>query len=168
MPIYFAKAYLTQKGRLIEPNETLTLTADQADRLGSKVEAVTKDNLSKKTLDQLKEIARTNNVAGFSTLNKDNLIAKLTGKAAPAATTTAQSTAKSAASATAQTAANSKAAQATSNAKAAVATTADQPTSAVKATDQKAAAPADTAKAAMASTTAQPAAKAAANTAKKA
>lgn len=79
MPIYFAKSYLTQKGRLIEPNATLTLTAEQAERLGSKVEAVTKENLSNKTLDQLKDIARVNNVAGFSTLNKDDLIAKLTG-----------------------------------------------------------------------------------------
>lgn len=84
MPLYFAKAYLVDQGKIVKPDETITLEKVQADKLGDKAKAATVAELSKFKLTDLLAIAKSGNVQGYSTLNKEQLVAKLTGTEAPA------------------------------------------------------------------------------------
>lgn len=85
MGLYFAKGYLVDHGKIVKPNEILTLEKTQADKLGEKVKAATVTDLSKFKLADLQAIAKAGNVQGYSTLNKDQLVAKLTGTEVPKA-----------------------------------------------------------------------------------
>lgn len=79
MALYVSNAYLVDQGKIVKPNETLTLAKDQADKLGKKVKPATVADLSKLKLADLQAIAKGDNVQGYSTLNKDQLVAKLAG-----------------------------------------------------------------------------------------
>jgi hypothetical protein len=83
LALYFAKAYLVDSGKIVKPDETITLEKAQADKLGDKVKAATVTDLSKFKLADLQAIAKDSNVQGYSTLNKDQLVAKLTGTEVP-------------------------------------------------------------------------------------
>ncbi|WP_037563079.1 hypothetical protein [Sporolactobacillus terrae] len=83
MPLYFAKGYLVDHGKIVKPDETLTLEKAQADKLGDKVKAATVDDLSRLKLTDLQAIAKDGSVA-YSGLSKDQLVAKLTGTEASA------------------------------------------------------------------------------------
>ncbi|MDF2909503.1 MAG: hypothetical protein K0Q56_383 [Sporolactobacillus laevolacticus] len=83
MALYFSNAYLVDQGKLVKPGETIFLEKVQADKLGEKVKAATVADLSKFKLADLQAIAKDSNVQGYSTLNKDQLVAKLTGTEVP-------------------------------------------------------------------------------------
>jgi hypothetical protein len=83
LALYFAKAYLVDHGKIVKPDETLTLEKVQADKLGEKVKTATVADLSKFKLTDLQAIAKAGNVQGYSALNKDQLVAKLTGTEVP-------------------------------------------------------------------------------------
>lgn len=85
MPTYTAKAFLLHKGQTIKPDETLELTNEQAKRLGDKVsiitDAVAPDDsqesskaLKDHTVEELKEIAQTYEIEGYSTMKKAELV----------------------------------------------------------------------------------------------
>ncbi|UAK17560.1 hypothetical protein [Sporolactobacillus terrae] len=82
MPLYFAKGYLVDHGKIVKPDETITLEKVQAGKLGDKVKAATVADLSKFKLADLQVIAKDGSVA-YSGLSKDQLVAKLTGTEAP-------------------------------------------------------------------------------------
>lgn len=77
MSKYVANAYLVHHGQIVEPGEELDLTEEQAKRLGNKVITPETYDLSKKTLAELKDLAKAKNITGYSTLNKTDLISRL-------------------------------------------------------------------------------------------
>ncbi|BAM99143.1 hypothetical protein [Bacillus phage PM1] len=79
MPKYTVtnNAFLVQDGKVFKAGETIELTAEQAERLGNKVEATSETELSGKTVKELKEEAKMANIEGYSQMNKEELIAAL-------------------------------------------------------------------------------------------
>jgi hypothetical protein len=49
MPKYTANAYLSHKGKLVQPNQEVELTEEQAKRLGDKVTFIKKETKVKET-----------------------------------------------------------------------------------------------------------------------
>lgn len=85
MPTYTAKEYLLHKGSVVKPNETLELSNEQAKRLGDKVSIVAGTEapdssqevsraLKDHTVEELKEIAQTYEIEGYSTMKKAELV----------------------------------------------------------------------------------------------
>jgi hypothetical protein len=83
LPLYFAKGYLVDHGKIVKPDETIFLEKVQADKLEDKVKAAVVADLSKLKLADLQVIAKAGSIA-YSGLSKDQLVAKLTGTEAPA------------------------------------------------------------------------------------
>lgn len=87
MPKYVVanESVLIQDGKAFKAGETIELTAQQAERLGSKVHAIsetetettTETELTGKTVKELKEEAKAANIEGYSQMNKEELIAAL-------------------------------------------------------------------------------------------
>lgn len=79
MPKYVVtnESVLVQDGKAFKAGETIELTAEQAERLGSKVQATSETELTGKTVKELKEEAKSANIEGYSQMNKEELIAAL-------------------------------------------------------------------------------------------
>lgn len=79
MPKYVVtnESVLVQDGKAFKAGETIELTAEQAERLGSKVQATSETELTGKTVKELKEEAKAANIEGYSQMNKEELIAAL-------------------------------------------------------------------------------------------
>lgn len=77
MPKYVVanESVLIQDGKAFKAGETIELTAEQAERLGSKVQATSET--TGKTVKELKEEAKAANIEGYSQMNKEELIAAL-------------------------------------------------------------------------------------------
>ena len=85
MPTFTANAYLLHEGKVVQPEETLELTNEQAKRHGDKGSIVAGSDApdgsqegskerKDQTVEELKEIAQTDEIEGYSTMKKAELV----------------------------------------------------------------------------------------------